>query len=911
MRWLIAPILLVLLIPAGLGLWLDHQFFVSQGFEQVFLLRLQTQLLLGTLGGVVAGLVTYANIRLATAQVARAVGKEPPPEIRVVFRIVVPVSIVVGMVFGIAASGHWNSLLTFGAQVPFGIAVPQFDHDVAFYVWSLPAFGVLHTWLVWVVLVATAVTALVYAVGVATVSSLMRSSATHDYLPIEYRRHPLAIPVVRHLATLGSLLLVLAAISYWFQNNQLVYSARGVVLGASATDVEIVRPANTVLMIVTFGLAIGLLALGVRSRSVLSPRYLAAVAAAPLLWAALAFLLGVVLPGAYEQFMVVPQQLAKERPYIEQNNALTRQAWDLDRVQYADLAGDAAIRPETLVQNADTLHAVRIADYRPLLDTYRQIQRIRQYYDFVDVDIDRYGLQAGLQQVMLAPRELDTAALPQVARTWQNLHLVYTHGYGVVASPVNRTTVQGLPELLVRDIPPVATDPAFQIDRPQIYFGDQANGYVIVGSRLDEFDRPGDSTTPEIKARYAGGGTIPVGGGLRRLALAAAMGDVNILISGDVTADSGLLVHREIRERVQHIAPFLRLDRDPYMVVLDGRVQWVQDAYTATDKFPDAARHQDLNYMRNSVKVTVDAYDGSMRFYALLPDEPILQVFRRLYPAMFLPLDQAPAGLTAHFRYPEDLFNAQAAMLAAYHMTDPQTFYNREDLWAIAQESYGNTVQQMGAYFTILRLPNEAREEFATILPFTPGGQDRNNMVAWMVARSDPDHYGQLRVYRFPQGKLVFGPQQVEARINQEPAISSQLTLWSQQGSRVIRGNLLVIPLQDAVLYVQPLYIQSERSPLPELKRVIVASTQGVVMSDQLETGLQALAQGRRGEVLAAPSAAIAAPGPLATGTEASLAQRARQHLRAAQEAAGRGDWATYGTELAALAQVLEQLDSP
>jgi uncharacterized membrane protein (UPF0182 family) len=375
------------------------------------------------------------------------------------------------------------------------------------------------------------------------------------------------------------------------------------------------------------------------------------------------------------------------------------------------------------------------------------------------------------------------------------------------------------------------------------------------------------------------------------------------------------LLHRQIRERIGHVAPFLALDSDPYQVILNGRLIWVMDAYTWTSRYPDATLQGNFNYMRNSVKVTLDDYDGSMHFYVMQPNDPILQVWLRLYPTMFTSVDQAPPGLTAHFRYPEDLFNAQAALLATYHMTDAQTFYNREDLWNIAQETYGDRIQQMQAYYTMLRLPGESGIEFGSILPFTPSGQNRNNMLAWMAARSDAPHYGDVVVYRFPQGKLVFGPQQIEARINQEPAISSQITLWSQQGSQVLRGNLLVIPLEDAVLYVQPLYIQAQSNPLPELKRIIVASTGAVVMSDRLDTALTALGQGRSGEVLTSvaqsQNPAPTVPSQPASGeaaTAASLAASARDHLRAAEAAAGRGDWATYGTEMAQVHSLLDQL---
>jgi uncharacterized membrane protein (UPF0182 family) len=591
---------------------------------------------------------------------------------------------------------------------------------------------------------------------------------------------------------------------------------------------------------------------------------------------------------------------------------------DLDRIDIRDLTGDGTLDANVLARNQSALSDLRITDWRPLQSAYNQLQRIRQYYEFSDVDVDRYALRGGQRQVMLATREIDPNSLTQVARTWQNTHLVYTHGQGVVVSPVNQVTSQGLPELLEHDIPAATDEPALHIDRPEVYFGLRAADYVVVGTRLDEFDRPSDNATAEVRSRYDGGGGVGVGSGLERLGMAAALGDGNLLLSGDVNADSQVLLHRQVSDRVAHVAPFLRLDGDPYQIVLDGRLLWVQDAYTWTNRYPDATPQSNVNYLRNSVKITIDDYDGSMHFYAVQPDEPILRVWMRLYPTLFTPLDQAPPGLVPHFRYPEDLLNFQANLLATYHMTDAQTFYNREDQWNIAQETFDNRVQPIQAYFTTLRLPGESGTEFASILPFTPAGQNRNNMVAWMVARSDPPNYGQVVVYRFPQGRLVFGPQQIEARISQEPAISSQITLWGQQGSQVLRGNLLVIPLEDAVLYLQPLYIQAQNSPLPELKRVVVASTDSVVMSDRLEVALMAVGQGRSGEVLAAATPAQAANGGGGTASggqtpsaTSDLAATARDHLKAAEAAAGRGDWATYGSEMAQLQQVLDQLAAP
>jgi uncharacterized membrane protein (UPF0182 family) len=914
-------VLVLLLGPLGLNLWLDARWFGAQDLGAVFALRLQTQVVLGVVAAAVAAAFIGVNLAVAALFLRRTASKEDRDSrgMATLVAAVPAVSVVVGLGFGLAAFGQWQTWLGFQSQVPFGQTDPSFGQDIAFYVWTLPAFAAARGWVTGLIIVAAIGTALIYGLGLASIEPPIATGRPYPFIQRErdLRYHPLLAPGVRHLAVLGAVFLVLVAASYWLNNWELVYSARGVVFGASATDMHAVYPANTIMAGVALLLALVLLGVAVRPSAGASTGFLVTAAAAPILWIVIGFLLGEVWPGLYEQVVVHPTQFASERAYIDNNIASTRTAMDLARIDVRDLTGDGTIDAGVLGRNQPALANVRITDWRPMLAAFNQLQRIRQYYEFTDVDVDRYDLNGGRQQVMLSTREMDPNSLAQVARTWQNTHLVYTHGAGVVIAAVNSVTSQGLPVLLEHDIPAATDEPSLRIDVPQVYFGVRPVDYAVVGTRLDEFDMPSDNAVAEVRSRYAGSGGVAVGGGLERLLTAAAVADGNLLLSGDVNANSQLLLHRQIQERISHVAPFLRLDADPYQVVVNGRLLWVQDAYTWTNRYPDATSQSGANYLRNSVKVTVDDYDGSMRFYVVQPDDPILRVWTKLYPTLFMPVDQAPPGLAAHFRYPEDLLNAQAALLATYHMTDPQTFYNREDLWSIAQETYGDRVQQMQAYYTMLRLPGESGTEFASILPFTPSGQNRNNMLAWMVARSDAANYGQLVVYRFPQGKLVFGPQQIEARINQEPAISSQITLWNQQGSQVLRGNLLVIPLEDAVLYVQPLYIQAQSNPLPELKRIIVASTGAVVMSDRLDTSLTALGQGRSGEVLAS-SAPVSTQGQAQQGqapggggetlSTADLAAAARDHLHNAEAAAGRGDWASYGTEMAQVHQLLDQL---
>jgi uncharacterized membrane protein (UPF0182 family) len=914
--------------PLALSVWLDARWFAAQGLWDVFALRLSTQVVLALLATALAAAFIAANLLYAAWRLRKTASKEDRDSrgMLAIVSFIPAAALIAGIPFGLVGFADWQTWLGFRAQVPFGQSDPSFGQDAAFYLWTLPALAALKGWLTGLIVVAAIGAVIVYGIGLMSIEPpITSSSRPYPFISREQdlRYHPLLAPTVRHVAALGAVFLVLVAASYWLNNWDLVYSNRGVVYGASATDMHAVYPANVVMAGVALVLALVLLFVAIRPSAGISTGFLLTAAAVPILWLGLGFLLGEVWPGVYEQVAVHPNQLAAESTYINNNIVSTREAMNLAGIDVRDLTGDGTLDAGVLNRNQQALSDVRITDWRPQLASFNQLQRIRQYYEFTDVDVDRYDLSNGRQQVMLSTREMDPSSLAQVARTWQNTHLVYTHGQAVVVSPVNSVDSQGLPVLLEHDIPAATDEPALKIAIPQVYFGVRPVDYAVVGTRLDEFDMPSDNSVAEVRSRYAGGGGINVGGGVERLLTAAALADGNLLLSSDVGADSQLLLHRQIQERVGHVAPFLRLDGDPYQVVLDGRLLWVQDAYTWSNLYPDATLQGGANYLRNSVKVTVDDYDGSMRFYVVQPDDAVLQVWMQLYPSLFTPLSQAPSGLTAHFRYPEDLLNAQAALLATYHMTDPQTFYNREDLWSIAQETYGDRVQQMQAYYTTLRLPGEAGTEFASILPFTPSGQNRNNMLAWMVARSDAPHYGELVVYRFPQGKLVFGPQQIEARINQEPAISSQITLWSQQGSQVLRGNLLVIPLEDSVLYVQPLYIQAASSPLPELKRIIVASTGAVVMSDRLDTALAALGQGRSGEVLS-PAAATTAgtsantsaqPGLTGSGgassaptqSAAQLAAAAREHLRNAEQAAGRGDWATYGTEMAQVHQLLDQ----
>ncbi|MFN8512112.1 MAG: UPF0182 family protein [Chloroflexia bacterium] len=900
------------------GFWVNWLWFDSLGLRSLLMTRYVAQWSLFLGAFVVAGLFFGLNIRYAGRKLLGAPVEVQGQQVVLAPRLISLVSLVAGIVVGVlmasTAAGNWFTVLSYLNRTDFGVSEPIYGRDAGFYIFTMPLLEAARSWLLGLLILT-----LLAVAGLAFLRYTQGVARRQFTLPQDVRGH---------LSLLGALTLALFSFSYWLANFDLMFSGNGNVYGVGRTDYAAQRPANYILL--------GL--------SLLAALFLAWNAFArrlrPLLitvgvWLVAALVVGILFPAGYQQFFVRPNELGQERPYILNNIGLTRQAFGLDKITPGQLRGDAPVSAADVTANATAIGDIRLWDYRPLLTTYRQIQRFGQYYDFVDVDVDRYQLSATAavhQQTMLSARELDVDLLDQRAQTWQNRHLVYTHGYGAVVSPVNRFNAQGQPDLLLRNIPPTGND-VLKLDRPQIYFGERTEDYAIVRTTVREFDRPGTAGTDEY-SNYAAEGGVGIGSPLTRLLFATAYADSSIFLSGNIQGDSRILYHRTIKDRVTRVAPFLTLDSDPYLIILDGRLIWVQDAFTSTTRFPYStpyamANGQAASYIRNSVKVTVDAYTGEMRFYVVDEQDPLLRTYRAIYPDLFTPLSAAPAGLAAHFRYPEDLFEMQARVYTRYHMTDPQAFYNQGDLWAIAKETYDTQVQPMEPYYVTLTLPGQTKEEFALILPFTPAGQNRDNMVSWMAARSDGANYGQLQVYTFPSGTLIYGPQQIEARINQDVEISQQLTLLNQVGSSVIRGNLLVIPLGDAILYVQPLYLQARSNQgatsnaLPELKRIIVTTSspnQGVVMSDRLDTALAALAQGRTGVVASSPlpntgttsPTPSPSPGPSGTptvpGNQADLAAQALDHYNRAQAALKAGDWATYGTELAEMERLLKQI---
>jgi uncharacterized membrane protein (UPF0182 family) len=892
-RWPVVVLVLVAVALAGVGqavtLYTDWLWFEEVRYTGVFLTILLARAALVLCMAVIVFAVLYANARIAASRAAPDVLWEldnrlglPGQEVLqlALGRALPLVLAAVSLFAGLGAASHWQTLLGWWYQVPFGATDPLFGRDIGFFVFGVKAVRLLVGWAS-----ALVVGSLVLALMV----HVLRGGVTLT------ERGPRVSSGARgHLLVLGAVWLAVKAADFWLARFELLSSPRGVVHGATYTDVHASLPVLGVLAVLALAAAVVLV---VQTRR--EGLRLAATAVGGLV---AVWVVGLGLyPMVLQRLRVAPNELVAEGPYIAHSIRMTRQAYGLDRIEEREFAAGEGLDTAALRRNAATLDNIRLWDHRPLLQTYGQLQEIRTYYKFVDVDVDRYTLDGQYRQVMLSPRELSYAHLQ--SRNWINERLTFTHGYGLVAGPVNRVTEQGLPEFLAADIPPASRHGFPAVTRPEIYYGELGSGYAIVRTRSQELDYP--SGDQNVYTRYAGRGGVPLTSWLRTLAFALRFGELKVLLSNDLTAESRVLMHREVAERVQRIAPFLRLDADPYLVVTgDGRLVWMLDAYTVTDRYPYADPTPRIgNYIRNAVKVTIDAYHGTVDFYLADPADPMIRMLARAFPALLKPLASMPADLQAHIRYPEGLFAIQAQKYATYHMRDPQVFYNREDLWALPRRSVGGRQEEMEPYYTIMRLPGEGKEEFILLTLFNPSRRD--NMIAWLAARSDPPNYGKLLVYLFPKQRLVYGPRQIDARIDQDPEISRQLTLWNQAGSTVIRGSLLAIPIEQSLIYVQPLYLAAaEQGALPELRRVIVAHGNAIAMTPTLEQSLAAIFGGGP----AAPVTTAAAPAPPRDAAAAPLARQAWEAWTRGQEALRAGDFGRYGAELKRLEDVLRTL---
>jgi uncharacterized membrane protein (UPF0182 family) len=704
------------------------------------------------------------------------------------------------------------AILRFLNGVAFDQADPIFQKDFSFFVFTLPVLSFVRSWLITVV-----VSILVIVTGFYYLADMFRGE-----------RFALTGKVKAHLAVLGAALFVLVAAGHFLGRYELLFSPTGAVYGVGYTDDHVTLPARTLMTVIAL-VSGGLLLACIYSRTNRLIYY--AVGG----WLVLNLLAGSVVPGIFQRLIVEPSELARETPYLGSNIELTRQAYGLERLQSRSHPALGELGPEVMARNQGTIQNVRLWDEGPLLQIYNQIQFFRLYYDFAAVHTDRYRPDGQLRQVMLATRELASEKLPAEAQRWVNRHLQFTHGYGAAMSPVTEVEADGRPTFLIQDVPPVGKIP---LNRPEIYYGLKSLDFLITRSGMQEFNYPG----PEgpVYTRYEGKGGVVLSSFFRRLIYALQFMDINILISGEINPNSLIQYRRTVRERFSSVTPFLLADREAYSVVADGRLFWIQDAYTVTDRFPYSTPFQrKFNYIRNSVKAVVDAYHGTIDYYVSDPEDPLIRTYQRIFPGLFKSMDELPGYLQEHIRYPLDLFSVQTEMLLQYHMQDPVVFYNKEDQWAIpVQSSFGET-QALKPYYIVARLPGEEKEEFLLIQPFTP--VNRHNLVGWIGARNDGKAYGEMVLFRFPSGRHVDGPNQVEARIDNDAVISEQFTLWGQVGSEVSRGILLVIPLGDHILYAEPIFLKPETIEFPELRRIILADSRQIAMHRTLDDTIQAL----------------------------------------------------------------------
>lgn len=914
-RWLligggfIAIVIVLGLLGGAVTLITDVMWYDALGRRDVLVTRLSAQIVLFGIGFVAmlvpALLSTWLARRIAPqAPVRRLGGLEMPDASRAIAVTVIAVAVLLALGSGAAWSGSWETILLFINGEAWGATDPTLGRDIGFYVFDLPFWRFLLGWGSTTLIVVALLTVGTYAARA-----------------LRWQFH-LSAPVRAHLSVLGALLLAIIAGGYQLDIAELAYSTRGWdgnVQAALYTDMNAQYPAYMILTGVALVSAV-LLLLNTFFRTL----WLLGVAVGA--WLVLSILVGGLYPGFVQRFQVEPNELNVERPYISNHLEATRAAFDLDTIESRRFLGEEQITRELLEGDAPTMENLRLWDYRPLLTTFGQQQILRRYYTFSDVDIDRYQVDGEQRQIMLSARELDVDLFGE-NRTWTNERLVYTHGYGITAVPVDAVTDAGTPDYLVSGI---NREPRLPIDEPRIYFGEETDTYVVTSTATREFDYPldsdagGDGGTETI---WDGTTGVDIGNPLSRLLFALRFGDFNLLISGQLTGESQILFDRDLQARVPKIAPFLAYDGDPYLVAADDRLVWIWDAYTVTNRYPNAqplsgeSRFPGANYLRNSVKVVVDAYNGTVRYFVTDPDEPIIAAYARIFPTLFEPLEAMPEDLVAHLRYPEDLFLAQNQSFRLYHLPATEsgatTFYNQDDRWAIPEDVIAGNGQPMEPYYVIMRVPGEDEAEFVLIQPMVPEG--RPNMIAWVAARMDPGVYGERIAFQFPTGTTTQGPVQIEARIGADDAISEQFTLWSSAGSRVVRGNLLVLPIgDDALLYVEPIFLQAEGAPFPEFVRVIMADQRRIAFAESVEEGIRQLLgeaeppppeppdPGESPEPSASPEPG-ASQGPLPTEVAELVSEISRVYAEA-QRALAAGDLGTYQERIDELDGLIEAL---
>lgn len=891
----------------GLNFVTDYQWFSELGYNQVFLTKLKTQLKLGIPIFIISTIFYYVYLILLKKDYYKKTQvHEMGTNEKTINRLLLLPSLFLGFITASSIAGKlWFNLLTFFHSEAFDLKDPIFNKDISFYIFKLPVIEQLLSTLVGLLVALVVVTFLFY------VAMFMIKQPTYYESEEEIKWNKNFLKKftelgMRQLTIIGMIFFIIMAANFYLGAYHLLYSSTGAVYGAGYTDIHISLILYRVQMVIALLSAVALLYGYLKKswkKALLVPASLIVIT-----------LLGNMVVLGVEKLVVEPNVMAKETPYIENNIKYTRKAYGLQDVVVKDFDVVNTLTIEDLQNNKETIKNIRINDYRPTIEVYNQLQAIRPYYHFLDVDIDRYMINGEYKQVFLAPRELDQKRLNENAKTWINQHLKYTHGYGVALSPVNAVTSEGQPELLIRNIPPVSSVD-INVERPEIYFGELTDDYIIVNTKEKEFDYPlgGDANAETL---YEGTAGISLGG-FNRLLYTLRQGSFKILISNSITSDSRIVLHRNVMDRVNKIAPFIYYDEDPYIVIDEGRLFWMIDGYTITSNYPYATPYMEgrNNYIRNSVKVVIDAYNGDVSYYISDINDPVIKTYRNIFPELFKDLEEMPEGLKNHIRYPQVLFDIQSEVYELYHITNPSIFYSREDVWNIAQEKYAGAQQSAESQYMIMKLPGEEKEEFVLSVPYTPSTLP--NMTAILKARNDRENYGELILYRLPKDRNIYGPMQIENRIDGDSQISQSLTLWGDGGSSVIRGNLLVIPIEDSILYVEPLYIRAAtQNSLPEVKMVIVAYRDQVVMETTLDLALEKIfgrtvpaAPTEEGEEREKTPETPQAPTEEGVEGVENLIRRANEAFQNANRSSQDGNWGEYGRYINELEEILKQLE--
>ncbi|MEW6554800.1 MAG: UPF0182 family protein [Actinomycetota bacterium] len=915
-KWIVGIIIIVLVILVLSASWLatfytDLLWYDEVGYTSIFWKRIVTQIWLFFAFGLLFFVILYGNIWLARRftpryerpsgdlnQVEETLANFREKAGKWLGRGLLVGSVFVSLVVGWASAAQWESVLRFFNHTAFGKVDPIFGKDIGYYLFEYPFVRYFSNWLFTSLVVVLLLTA-----GVHFLYGAINFGAD--------KSKRFATNVKVHLSVLAAIVLLVQAWRFRLDMLGLLYSDRGPVIGATYTDVHAQIPAYWILIAACFVCA-GLFILNIRYKGWKLPA--AGIAGIVVV----ALLAGTIYPVIIQNYVVKPKELTREREYIGYNIEYTQDAYriqdegDAAVMQVEEFPAENNLTYDDIVANATTIDNVRLWDPRQIVQVYRQRQELRQLYDFNDVDVDRYTVfDDTYTQMMVAGRELVIDQLREDAQTWQNTHLSFTHGYGMVMAPSNELTSEGDPNLVISNIPPASVeDLGVEIERPEIYYGEMTQDYVVVRTGAEEVDYPLESTNQLVEPYYEGEGGVPVSNFLKRLAFSIRNADITFFFSGYINSESRLMFRRNIKDRALEVAPFLVLDGDPYLVITeDGTQKWVLDAYTTSDLYPYSefleVEGERINYVRNSVKVVIDAYDGTLTYYLVDPEDPIAATYGKIFPDLFTPMEEMPEDLMKHLRYPEDLFAAQMELYKTYHINEPDAFYQKEDVWEVSTETYDVTSNQpVTPYYLILKLPGEEKEEMVLMLPFNPRGKP--NMVDWVAARCDAPNYGKLINFTFPPGKQVLGTQQFESLVDQNPAISAQISLWNQAGSRVMRGNTLVIPIEDSLLYVEPLYLEATNPAIPQLKRVLVGYGDRVEMRPTLKEALEAMF-GTAPQPQPQPEPE---PQPEPVSDVAQLAQQASQLYDEGQAALRNGDLKTYADRMEQVGQLVKQIQA-